>query len=193
MEINGRDALKFKITEPPAQEPITLDDVKIQLQIDLSDTIYDDQINALIPAAREWCEGYQNRAYISQTIELARDYWPYQDEIRLPRPPLQSITAMSYTDCEGTQTTVSASAYFVDNFSEPGFLVAYSAWPAGSLRPANGVIVEYVAGYGDSPEDVPAIIRQAIIMLCVHWFNNGLCDPPNAVYAMLNLNRVVPI
>ncbi|OAS21139.1 head-tail connector protein [Paenibacillus oryzisoli] len=193
MVINGRDALKFKITVPPAQEPVTLDDVKTALGIELTDTIYDDQISPWIPAAREWCEGYQNRAYITQTIELAKDYWPYRDEIRLPRPPLQSVTAMAYMDSTGTATTASASTYFVDNFSEPGFLVAYSAWPAGALRPANGVIVEYVAGYGDDPVDVPSLIRQAITVLCMHWFNNGFCEPPDAVKSMLDLNRIIPI
>lgn len=193
MEIKGRDALKFKITVPPAQEPVTLDEVKIQLQIDLTDTLYDDQINALIPAAREWCEGYQNRAYITQTIELAQDYWPYRDEIRLPRPPLQSVTAMSYTDSDGTATTASASTYLVDTFSEPGYLVASDMWPCEELQAVNGVIVTYVAGYGDDPEDVPSLIRQAITVLCMHWFNNGFCEPPDAVKAMLNLNRVIPV
>lgn len=189
----GRDALKFKVIMPPVGEPVTLSDIKAQLQIDVSDTIYDDQINALIPAAREWCEQYQNRAYLTQTIELAQDHWPCNDEIRLPRPPLQSVSTLAYTTVGGTASTVSTSEYLVDTFSEPGYLVAKECWPTDCLQAANAVRVIYVTGYGTASSDVPVTIRQAIILLVAHWFNNGLCDPPNAVLALLNLERVIPV
>lgn len=183
--------LKIKLITPPAVEPVSLLEIKTQLQIDPSDTIYDDQINALLPAAREWCESYQNRAYITQSFELALDDFPCKPMVRLPRPPLQSISSVHYKNHEGISTTWPTTSYGDDTFSEPGNLVRLTDWPKTN-RAVNNVIITYTAGYGE-PENVPVTIKQAIILLVVHWFNNGLCDPPNAVYALLDLERVIPV
>ena len=181
----------LKVITPPAVEPVSLDDIKTQLQIDLSDEIYDDQIIPLIPAARDWCEKYQNRAYITQTLELALDCWPYC-EIKLLRPPLQTVDMIEYG--EGASVWDSTN-YIVDNYAFIGRVVRQrgASWPTGTLPTVNGIRVKYVAGYGDDTESVPSTIKQAITLLCVHWFNNGLCDPPKAVYALLNLERVIPV
>lgn len=180
---------------PPILEPVTLNQVKSQLKFDLSDDSPDDDINDLIPAAREWCEEYQNRAYITQTLELALDSWPCVNAIILPRPPLQSVISIEYTDNAGVTTTWSDSNYVVDDYSEPAKLVkAYGKlWPSVSLDVTNGIVIQYTLGYGLNPEDVPARIRQAIILLVAFWFENGVCDPPQGIKSLLALDRVVPL
>src|SRR5690554_4645970 len=114
--------LKLKLVIPPVLEPVTLNQVKSQLKFDVSDDSPDDDINDLIPAAREWCETYQNRAYITQTFELALDCWPLCNRIKLPRPPLQEIISLTYTDLYGSTLAWDSSNYVADNFSEPGYL-----------------------------------------------------------------------
>lgn len=183
----------LKLKAPPAVEPVILEEVKPQLRIDDDDTSYDEQLESLIVAAREWCEGYQNRAYITQTYELALDCWPYVRKMKLPRPMLQSIESLKYTDSEGITVTWGDSNYSADDYSEPGYLVAKTCWPSVCLAPVNGIIVTYVAGYGNSAESVPVKTRQAIILLVKHWFEFGECDPPPAVTSLLNLDRVVPV
>lgn len=180
----------LKVITAPASEPVTCEEIKRQLQIDVTDTMYDDQIDALLPAARSWCEKYQNRAYISQKLRLALDCWPNGETIPLPRPPLQSVVTILHGE---PGETWDSGGYIVDDYSYVGRVVRKTAWPNSDLPPANGIKVEYIAGYGDAPEAVPLTIRQAIILLCVHWFNNGVCDPPNAVYSLLNLERVIPV
>lgn len=184
--------LKLKQKTPPNNEPVSLGDVKKQLQIEISDTLYDDQLNALIPAAREWCESYQNRAYITQKLELALNEFPCSQMLRLPRPPLQTIDSVNYKNADGVSIAWSSTNYEADTYSEPGNLVCITEWPQTN-NAVNNVIVTYTAGYGDAQDDVPVTIKQAIILLVVHWFNNGLCDPPNAVYALLDLERVIPV
>jgi uncharacterized phiE125 gp8 family phage protein len=44
------------------------------------------------------------------------------------------------------------------------------ALPASVPRALNAYEVFFTAGYGDEPEDVPAPIRQALLMLVAHWF-----------------------
>lgn len=195
--------LKLKLITPPAVEPVTLEDVKPQLRIDDTDTDFDAILSPLIVPAREWCEEYQNRAYITQTWELALDTWPsdclnnrvwFGDRYaKLPRPNLQSIESITYTDQDGATTTWQATEYIVDNHAEPGQIVPINGWPKAKLAPVNGLLIRYVAGYGDTAEDVPQKIKQAIILLTIHWYENGMCDPPPAVLSLLSLDRVIPI
>lgn len=203
--------LKLKLTTPPPIEPVTLDEIKDQLRIERGDPTFDELITPLIPAARQWCEGYQNRAYITQTWEFALDsfpqYEPYHQKppfdmkrkqrsvaIELPRPPLQTVNSFRYITRDNTSVTIDSGTYIVDDFSEPSELVPVSSWPQNvQLRSINGVIVQYTAGYGDRADDVPEKIRQAITLLVVHWFENGMCYPPCAVLSLLNLDRVVPL
>lgn len=174
-------------------EPVTLKQVKTQLRIDEDDVSYDEQLGDLIKGAREWCEGYQNRAYITQTFELALDCWPQSSSIRLPRPPLQNVATVDYTDATSTVVTWPSSGYIVDTYSEPADLVAVSSWPSSRLPVTNGIVVTYTAGYGDDGSKVPMKIKQAIMLLVTHWFENGMCDPPPAVLSLLGLDRVVPV
>ncbi|WAH38615.1 head-tail connector protein [Alicyclobacillus dauci] len=189
----------LNVVEEPAQEPLTVTDAKLYLRVD--DDTEDDMISAFITAAREWCEAYQNRAYITQTLELVIDHFPHHisepflfydlpflfsgerelyrhrhrhhNEIRLPMPPIQSVTSVAYTDETGAKTTVDPSTYIVDADSEPGRIVPASGqkWPLVRLQPINGVRVQYVAGYGTA-DKVPKSVLQAMKMLIDHWYNN---------------------
>lgn len=186
------EALKLKQITAPASEPVTLAEVKAQLRIDADDTDMDDTLTPILTAAREWCEEYQNRAYITQTWEIALDDFPYEP-IQLPRPPLQSVSSFKYTDYEDTETTWAASNYIVDDYSEPAEITrAYDvSWPTVTLKPTNAIKIRYVTGYG-AADDVPEKIKQAIILLTMHWFDHGYCEPPAAVIGLLGQNRVVP-
>ena len=186
----------LKIITPPATEPVTLADVKPQLRIDLDDDSYDGTLTPLIAVARDWCEGYQNRAYITQTLELAIDRWPCPpyDYIILPRQPLQSVVSITYTDRDGNMMIWDPSNYIVNDYWDPAQIVRASGvcWPSVCLAPTNGVKVRYVSGYG-AAEDVPARIKQAIILYVSEMFDSPGCPPSQAVKALLDLDRVVPI
>lgn len=185
----------LKVITPPAIEPVTWQEVALQLRYDDPDQDIQDQIEDLITSAREWCESYQNRAYITQTLELALDGWPACGAVELPRPPLQSVSSVTYTDNNGADTVWDASNYSFDDYAFVGKLVKkrYASWPAASLAEVNGVKIQFVTGYGLTADKVPQRIRQAITTLATHWFDHGRCDPPPAVYALLDLDRVVPI
>lgn len=137
-------------------------------------SIEDDLLTALITAARQDCEKFQNRRYITQTWELWLDAWPDKDFIEIPLPPLQSVSSIKYYDTEDTEATFSSDDYFVDTKSEPGrvSLNYGESWPSTTLRPANGVCVTFVAGYGDEASDVPRNIYQAILLLLGHLYEN---------------------
>jgi len=124
----------------------------------------DTLLAAQITAAREYCEGFQNRSYITQTWELWLDGWPANDEITIPLPPLQSITSIKYYDTANVEAIFAAENYFVDTKSEPGrvVLACNKSWSSTTLRPLNGICIEFVAGYGAAASAVPQTVKMAI-------------------------------
>ena len=158
-------------------------------------------IIGLIKAAREWCEGYQNRAYVTQTWKLILDEWP-EEYIRVPLPPLQVVSSVKYTDSAGIQTPWPAVERLVDIYSEPGRIVpAYGkSWPSVILQPAYGIEVEFVAGYGVAAA-VPERVKQAMKLIVGHWYENREAvligtiskEIEFAVKALLSLDRIWPL
>jgi uncharacterized phiE125 gp8 family phage protein len=83
---------------------------------------------------------------------------------------VQSVAAIRlYADDESLQT-LPADSYVVDGVGPPARIVRRSnaVWPTPT-RVASGIEVAFVAGYGSAAADVPAPIRQAILLLVAHW------------------------
>ncbi len=180
----------FKLTAPPAAEPVLLVDAKQQARIDT--TADDTLVTNLIIGARQWVEKYTGRALITQTWQVWLDLWPaatelWWDGLRegpvtgleqinylvLPRAPLQSVSSVQYFDNTDAATVWPPTNYFVDTIREPGRLAlrSGSTWPVPS-RLTNGIMVEYVSGYGDDGSAVPEIIKTAIRQLVAHWYEH---------------------
>jgi uncharacterized phiE125 gp8 family phage protein len=160
----------MKVITGPAIEPVTLAEVRTQLGItDASDTASDTTITRRIIEARQWVEAHIRRALITQTLEIRQDC--FTEHIKLPHPPVVSITSVKYIDTDGTEQTLSASDYVLDDYPLVPFIrEAYgTTWPTTRDEP-NAVRVRYVAGYGNA-SDVPATIREAIMLLVGHWTN----------------------
>jgi uncharacterized phiE125 gp8 family phage protein len=163
-----------------------------------SDTTEDTELDIIIETARQYCEDFQNRAYINQTWELWMDEWPEEDYIEIPKPPLSSITSITYYDVDDAEYTLSTDDYFVDTKNEPGFVClndGYS-WPTTTLRPANGICVTFVAGYGAAGSNVPKKMKMAMLLLIGHLYEHreavsdkNLVKVPFAVEALLWQDR----
>ena len=161
------------LTEP-VNEPVSLVEAKAYLRVDNTDE--DTLIATLITAARQWVESYLDRALILRQLVLRLDTFPV--EIELPQPPLSTFgmyTAVSvtYTLETGTTATLSRSEYRIDRTSTPGVLRQnYSgSWP-GHLNDYNSIAVTYWAGYGSDEGDIPPAIKNAILLMVGHLFEN---------------------
>ena len=124
----GIGMLDYQVTIAPTHEPVSLDETKRHLRV--TDTDSDTLIKTLIASARRWCEQFQNKAWLYQTIEVKLDR--FSNTIALPAPPLIGVDSITYIDIDGVEQTLATTVYDVDTTSEPGRVtLAYNqSWPS---------------------------------------------------------------
>jgi uncharacterized phiE125 gp8 family phage protein len=162
--------MAFSLVTPPADEPVTFAEALSHLKLDPGDD--DAKAEAVISAARAQAESFTGTKLITQTWDWTLDGIPCYFE--LPTGPVQSVSSLKYLDLDGTEQTLDPATYIVDGASIPArpqrITLAYNQiWP-NTYDQANAITVRFVAGYGDSQEDVPAPIRSAILLLAAHFY-----------------------
>lgn len=188
----------------PALDPVSLAEAKAHCRVFISDD--DGLIAGYVLAARQYLEEITGRALISQTWDYTIDEdWPWViDEnfrhrrlIRLPKAPLVSVTSISYVDAAGATQTLAPSEYVVDTSNLGGICAAYGVtWPAVRCQP-NAITVRFVTGHGSNPGGIPEPLRQAILLLVSHWYENreavtatAMTDLPMGVAALIAPYRI---
>jgi len=189
--------MSITLVTAPTTEPLTTAQAKAHIRVEhhTDDLI----IDGFIRASRQHAANVTHRALITQTWRMDIGGFPANGLIELPKPPLQSVTQIQYVDADGATQTLSSSIYDVDTASEPGCVrLAYQQnWPT-TRDIYNAVQITYVAGYGDDGDDVPQPIRNAMLLLIGHWYENreavtagiSLVTTPMATDALLWPYRV---
>ena len=159
----------LRVITPPTIEPVSLAEAKQHLRIehDADDSL----ISASITAAREWTEVYLDSSLIATRWRVTLDMFPA--EIVLPKSPLLSSPApvVTYKTTNETTVTLSSSDYRVDAYAQPPAIRPNYAdsWPA-HLADYNAVAVEFSVGYGTTADEVPQRIKNALLMLTTHLY-----------------------
>lgn len=202
---------------PPAVEPLELEEVKKYLKVDdITDDLEDAYISGLITVAREYCEEYQHRAYITQTWKLALSEFPcatddtvndYETDniIEIPKGNLQKINSFTYKDIYGNVTALTENIDYI--VSSRGILGRVcppygTIFPYMPLYPLDPIVINFTCGYGDDGSKVPTKVKQAMYLLISHWYDNRAVvsdlrgvDPAKemafAVTSLLSMDRIV--
>jgi uncharacterized phiE125 gp8 family phage protein len=148
----------------PAEEPVSLAEAKAFLKVD--DGAEDGLIATLIGAARLHIEGVTGRALLAQSWRVVLDDWPESGAVKLPVSPFIALSEINAVDEAGVSHAVPLAQFL----AEPDRLLlppTIAGMPVQRQR--HGIEIDYVAGFGTEPEDVPADIRQAILALVAHW------------------------
>lgn len=163
--------MQIVTTAAPATEPVTLAEAKGQLRV--LHAAEDAYIARIARVARATVEGMVSRALIDQGIRLELAAFPASGVIRLPRPPVLSVTSVRYRDAVGATQTLDAASYVVtlDELTPRVTLADGASWPVTAIHPS-AVMVDYRAGFGASPQAVPEDIRHAILLLVEHNYVN---------------------
>lgn len=177
-------------------QPVTKAEVKSNSRL-IEGTTEDTLLDQLIAAATDYTERALGRALVSQTWDLYLDAFPPSDKhmLEVPRPPLISVTHIKYWDLNDVEQTWDSSKYVVDTDREYKAVIypaINESWPSPRVFP-KAVNVRYVAGYADSgasppvlADNVPEAIKQAIMMLVGHLYENREASAPIEV-------RTVPL
>ena len=183
-------------TVAPATEPVTLDECKSQLRLEIPDD--DPLILSYTAAARSYVE-----AVVGQQLVTATWVWQldgFQPIFFMPHPPLQSVTTFTYFDTAGVSQSLTKTVDFqVDTASVPGRIMPAptKTWPAVQSGRFNTVTITYVAGHG-AQAAVPENFKQAIRLLVAHQYENrepvlvGMTarELPLAIDSLLWIDRV---
>lgn len=166
--------MNLKLIKAATSENVSLNEAKVHLRVTDSDS--DSQISMLIKAARQDCENFTGRALASQDFELALDSFP-SDKITLPVPPVEKILSIKYKDSDGIEYTLNTADYIFYNSVPAVVLPDYgTAFPVFSAYPAGAVRVSFTAGYKSASTDaslvMPEAIKQAILLLVGHYYDN---------------------
>jgi hypothetical protein len=187
------------IITPAAEEPISLDDAKAYLRVQITDD--DDLITGLIKAARMYAENQTRQTFISTTYEYTWDsfsdqrllpyprFYTYGSDIGLgihyspvnqslnqwnygvvvPRGPVSAIVSVKYIDNDGNLTTLDPSKY---TFTHNRLIPTYGNVFPPTRNQADAVTIRWTAGLWSSADSVADTIKIAMKLLISTWYES---------------------
>jgi len=187
--------MRLEKTAEPTLEVISLTEAKRHLREEDTD-LHDRLIEDLTIAAREEIETLTERQMLTASYKLYLDRFPARGggmylsplgygwddgSIVIPRPPLAAVSLVEFADTAGVSQTVASSVYEVVGLpvgaiSADGAgrvrLKKDQSWPADVQSHPDSVCISFTAGYGAEPSTVPKLLRQAMLLVVGHFFDN---------------------
>lgn len=173
---NNSVAWPYIVTVVPTTLPLTINEVKEHLRLDLDDKTQDALLKILIKTATNYAEKYTKIDFITRTYETLRD--SFDDSLELRRAPLQSVTKIEYLQ-DGSFVTVSTDIYFVTSSSTFAHLALKEsqAWPTDEDLQEQSVKITFKTGYGNTLSSVPDSLREGLLQhIAAMYENRGDCN-----------------
>lgn len=161
-------------TVAPVGVVVTLAEAKRHLGVDFAD--HDAMIEGFVGAAAQLLDGWSGilgRCLLTQTWRQDFDGFGC-DAIRLPLGPNVVVTSVTYRDVVDEAQALPGETWagpYLDAIGAYIKLAYGQAWPPTYCRD-DAVSVTFTAGYGADGSAVPLPIRQAILLLVGHWYEN---------------------
>ena len=152
---------------PPAAEPVDLAYAKTFLRVDgdAEDTLISD----MIVSARHSVEALCGQAMVSRRVR--QNYAPdFRAPLILKAMPVSDVNAVYAVDSAGNRTLIGAQNYSVNTRCTPPVILPVGAphLPDNTAQ----IEVEYTAGFGPQPSDVPMPLRQALLLLLAQSYEH---------------------
>lgn len=157
-------------TVPDAALPV--EDFKAHLRLGTSfgqDTTQDEVLSGFLRAALSAIEARTDKIMISRSFLWSLTSWRSLAAQVLPVAPVNEVTAMRLVSRDGTETNIPAETFWLQKDAQrPSLRATGVSLPT---IPANGtVVIEFGAGFGPQWQDVPADLKQAVLMLAAHYY-----------------------
>lgn len=186
----------------PSQRAVSLAEAKQTLRLSQSDTTHDTDLYDAIDAATEQVEQDTDRCIINQDFAYHANRFPLRGgPIVLAQKPVQTITAITYlnpvydadaTDPPENQETLTfdSDAYSLDQGRREIFLKHGYEWPT-ALAQQNAITVTYVCGYGVSSNDVPRLLKRALLLQVGFWFTDPVMESADNYAGQQAYERII--
>jgi len=168
------------VVTPPAQEPVTTEQITAHLRIDTTDD--PDLLTMYGISARTMAEAYLSRTLITtsflwvaapEKFSRWRQLRRIPSPIELPRSPVQTVTSVILRDILGNDTTLDPASYVVDLDLNPAQLrLLYHTELIPVCEPVEHIRVSFTAGYGDDASDIPMPIINSILVTTAFLYEN---------------------
>jgi uncharacterized phiE125 gp8 family phage protein len=158
--------MTYALIAAPAAMPVTLAQAKAHLRV--TSTTEDELISGLVETATQYLERDTGLALINQQWRAWFDRPPADGIIRLLRHPVRAIVSVTVYDGDGNPAVLAGSDYYLNLAMRPPRLRLKDSVSAQSR--ANGIEIDFDAGFGETGVDVPDILKRAILVLVAHWY-----------------------
>jgi uncharacterized phiE125 gp8 family phage protein len=165
---------RYSLKTAPTFDPISLDQLKRNLHIDLDNHDQDEYLQEIINSVIANVQSNIGRQIARATYTAYLDDFPAED-LKITLGPVAAITTVKYYNSSNVLTTMNSSKYLLDNVDLTGRLRFIETYTVYGDR-INGVEIEFTNGWADAAS-VPKDIRDALILLASERYLN----PENAM------------
>ncbi len=169
LKIENMGILYDKGISPTAELPVTLEQAKAQLKLDVSDDIDNELILEYIAAATDEAEQYIERDIRKHLYMLELEKW--HNDLVLPKPDVLAVNKIIYIDKNGNEQQLDADLYElvpVDKYYSKLVYKDYENLPALKDNSIRAVTIFFETGMNP----VPKSVGQAIKLIFTHSYEN---------------------
>ena len=157
-------------TVPDAALPV--DEFKAHLRVGSgfgADTLQDAVLHGFLRAAIAAIEARTGKMLIERDFSWNLTMWRDASAQTLPVAPVRSISSVELVLRDGSREAVADDLFWLEqDQARPRVRSVGSCLP--SIPAAGSVIVNFQAGFGTVLTDIPADLRQAVMLLAAHYY-----------------------
>lgn len=186
-------------TSLAAVNPVPLDEFAAHLRLAqgfADDAAEDALLELYLRNATSVVEARIGKALVRREFKLQVTAWNRDGRVVLPVGPVAAITSLSFV--RGVDTiALTSGAWSLESASSRQLLAGAGGGALPAIPDGHVAELAFDAGFGETWNDVPGDLRQAVMLLAAHYYENryGETEPgqgiPVAVQALLETQRPV--
>lgn len=159
-------------TTPTTDLPIDVYKAHLQMGSGFTDdNLQDEVLESYVRAAIAAIETRIGKVLMQRQFSWALTRWSDSSAQTLPVAPVGRIISITVADASGAETIIDPEKYaFEADSHRPRIVSLTGTLPRVSA--AGNLTIVFEAGFGASWDDIPADLRQAVLLLAAHYYEN---------------------
>lgn len=162
-----------ELTSPPS-EALPLAALKSHLRTGSgfsADALQDELLEAFVRAAIASIEPRIGKVLLTRELEWHIERWTESDRQPLPVAPVSTVVGVSLITLSGELSAVPPDRYkLARDTHRPQIVSAAGGLP--TIPTGGAAAIHFFAGYGTAWSDIPVDLRQAVLLLAAHFYEN---------------------